>query len=161
MQRMLLLVLLFYICCDIEHDVIRPRTFPMFWFGGVTLGLKTGSLDQRNLFEKRVLYSIVYNKRLDFAQLFLDQMIDSIIANKKPLHVPYPRWLGMILSQDEGYVKNHGIFIPIPAFSLKMINVVPSQGDFPITMRMQKWIEKPCVVESLDSEEDDENDDDT
>ena len=30
--------LLYYICCDSWHDVIHPRTFPPFWFWGVTEG---------------------------------------------------------------------------------------------------------------------------
>ncbi|CAI9291256.1 unnamed protein product [Lactuca saligna] len=60
---------------------------------------KTRSLDQLNLFEQRILYSIVYNKKLEFAQLFLDQMVNCITGNKKPLNVPYPHWLGLILSR--------------------------------------------------------------
>ncbi|CAI9289934.1 unnamed protein product [Lactuca saligna] len=66
---------------------------------------------------------------LDYAQLFLDQMIDCIIGNKKPMYVPYPHWHGLILSRKEGFVEIHEIFIPIPALSSKIINVTASEDD--------------------------------
>ncbi|CAI9282313.1 unnamed protein product [Lactuca saligna] len=55
-------------------------------------------------------------------------------------------------------VESHGIIIPIPSLSSKIINVAPIQVNLPITMRMQKWIEKPYVVESYEFEDDDKND---
>ncbi|CAI9296762.1 unnamed protein product [Lactuca saligna] len=86
-------------------------------------------------------------------------MVDCITRNMKPLNVPYPRWRGLILSRKEGCVEIHGIIIPIPALSSKIINVAPSQDDLPITARMKKWIENPYMVESSDSKEDNYNDD--
>lgn len=109
--------------------------------------------------EKGIPYSIVYNKKLNFAKLFLDQMIHYFTRNKKRLNAPYQCWLGLILSCKEGYIESHGIIIPIPALSSKIINVAPSQNDLQITVRMQKWIEKPYVVDSSDHEEDNNNDD--
>lgn len=84
-------------------------------------------------------------------------MIECCSGNKTPMHVPYPCRLGLTLSREEGYVKSHGIFIPIPALSSKIINVVPSIDDLSITARIRKQIENPYVVESSDSKEDDEN----
>ncbi|KAL7603496.1 hypothetical protein Lser_V15G16679 [Lactuca serriola] len=86
-------------------------------------------------------------------------MIDCISRNKRPLHVPYLRWFGLILSREEGYVESHGIIIPIPALSSKIVNDAPSKDDFPITAWMQKWIENPYAIESSYSEEDNDNDD--
>ncbi|CAI9290132.1 unnamed protein product [Lactuca saligna] len=78
----------------------------------------------------------MYNTRLDFAQLFLHQ------------------------ARDEGYYGNHGISIPIRGLSSKIINVAPTEDDLHIAVRMQKWIDKPYLVESFDSEEEDEDDND-
>ncbi|CAI9302751.1 unnamed protein product [Lactuca saligna] len=55
-------------------------------------------------------------------------------------------------------VRLHGIIFPIPALSSKIIIDSPSKDDMSITARMQKWTEEPYVVESSNSEED--NDDD-
>ncbi|CAI9302501.1 unnamed protein product [Lactuca saligna] len=157
-------VCMFYYSCVVDsHARTITRTIGYGWkyltvVIGKCIGHKTGSLDQLNLFEQRILFFIMYNKRLDFAQLFIDQVISYIIGNKKPVNVPYPCWLILILSHKEGYVEIHGIIIPIPTLSLKITNATPYEGEFPITMRMQKWIEKPYVVESFDSEEDNGDD---
>ncbi|CAI9292031.1 unnamed protein product [Lactuca saligna] len=88
----------------------------------------------------------------------LNKYINGITGNKKPLYAPYPHWFGLILSRDERYDASHGIIIPIGDLSSMIINATPSQGDLPIGMRMQKWSEKPYVVEFSDFEDDDEND---
>ncbi|CAI9293507.1 unnamed protein product [Lactuca saligna] len=108
---------------DASHDSYKYTICRCFGVGwkyltgviGNCLGHKIGSLDELNFFEQRILFSVVYIKRLDFAQLFLDPVIDCIIGNKKL--APYPCWLGLILARDEGYFENHGISIPIHAFS--------------------------------------------
>ncbi|CAI9290140.1 unnamed protein product [Lactuca saligna] len=69
------------------------------------------------------------------------------------MNVPNIRCLGLNLSHKQGYVESHGIIIPIPTLSSKIINVAPSIDDLCITARIRKWIENPYVVESLDSEE--------
>ncbi|CAI9281127.1 unnamed protein product [Lactuca saligna] len=88
-------------------------------------------MDQLNLFEKTILCSIV----------------------------TYPYWLGSILAREEGYTKNHGLTIPIPTLSLKIINVPMSEDYLHITLRIQKSIHKPDVVESSNSIEEDDEDD--
>lgn len=85
-------------------------------------------------------------------------MIDCITGNKKPSYVPCPCWLGLILSRDEGYIENHGISIPIPTLSSRIINTDPSDDDLHITKIMKKWIAKPYVVESYEFEEEDDED---
>ncbi|KAL7587603.1 hypothetical protein Lser_V15G38004 [Lactuca serriola] len=150
--------------CDPYRDTLR-QCFNVGWkyltgVIGRCLGHKTGSLDQLNFFEQRILYSIVDNKKLDFAQILLDHTIKCCSRNKRPVHVPYPRWLGLMLSHEEGYVDSHRIIFPIPALSSKIINVVPSMDDSSIIARMRKWIENPYVVEYSDSEKDNDNDDD-
>lgn len=76
-------------------------------------------------------------------------MIDCITRNKKLAYVPYPRWLGIILARDEGYIDNHGIIIPIPALSLKIINVAHIDGEKNITQIMANWMVNPYINESL------------
>ncbi|CAI9300708.1 unnamed protein product [Lactuca saligna] len=56
-------------------------------------------------------------------------MVNCITENKKPMNVTYPRWLGRIFSRKEGYVNIHGINIPIPTLSTKIINAGPSKED--------------------------------
>ncbi|CAI9299467.1 unnamed protein product [Lactuca saligna] len=80
-----------------------------------------------------------------FAKIFLDQRIDCCSRNKRPVHVPYPRWLELIFLREEGYTESHGIIIPV--------------DDLYITARIRKWIENHYVFESSYSEEDDNNDD--
>ena len=60
------------------------------------------------------------------------------------------------MTRDEGYIDNHGIIIPIPSFSSKIINVAPIDGEKHITQRMENLIANPCIVESSDSEEEDD-----
>ena len=98
---------------------------------------------------------MVYNKILDFSQLFLDQLIDCITENKKPTYVPYARWLRLILARDEGYIDIHGIIIPIPVLSSKIINAAFIDGEKNIIQRMGNWIANLYTVESSNSEEED------
>ncbi|CAI9259831.1 unnamed protein product [Lactuca saligna] len=85
---------------------------------GKFLRHKTGSLDQLNLFEQRILYAMTCNKRLDFAQIFFDQLVECITGSKKATYVPYPHCLAPILVRNgEGYNANHGVTIPIPVLS--------------------------------------------
>ena len=104
---------------------------------------------------------MVCNKILDFAQLFLDQLVECVTGNKKSEYVSYPYWIGLILARNEdGYNFSHGIIIPSPALSSKIISVAPFDGDNHITQRMENWVANAYIVESYDSEEeDDENDD--
>lgn len=87
-------------------------------------------------------------------------MIDFITGNKKPMYLPYPFWIRLILAYDEGYFENHGISIPIPSLSSKIINSAPAEDDLHITIRMQKWIDKAYMVESSDSKEEDDDEED-
>ncbi|CAI9271293.1 unnamed protein product [Lactuca saligna] len=88
----------------------------------------TGSLDQLNIFEKRILYSIVCNKRHDFSQLFLDQLIDCITGNKKPTYVLYTSWIGMILVRDEGESSSNFQTILLSQLSL-LVQISQSLGE--------------------------------
>ncbi|CAI9287667.1 unnamed protein product [Lactuca saligna] len=77
--------------------------------------------------------------------------------------MPMPHRLGLILDRTEGYLESHGIIIIIHALSSKIINTDPIEDYSHITVRKQKWIDKPYVVESSNSkeknvEEDDEED---
>lgn len=80
---------------------------------GKCLGQKTGSLDQLNLFMLRILYAIFRDKDLNFAQLFFDQLVECISGNKRPIYVPCPCWIALILAHGGiGYNINH--MVPIP-----------------------------------------------
>ena len=56
------------------------------------------------------------------------------------------------LSREKGYVESQGIIIPIHALFSNIINAAPPEGDFLITEKMQKSIDKIYVVESTNSE---------
>lgn len=77
------------------------------------------------------------HKRLDFGQLFLDQLIECVSGNKKSTYVPYPHLLGLIWAHsEEGYNFNLGVIIPIVVLSSKITNIAPSNGDMHITHNM-------------------------
>ena len=56
---------------------------------GKCLCYKNSSLDQLNLYELKVLYGIYLNKRIDYAQLFFDQITEFIFGRKRPSYVPF------------------------------------------------------------------------
>lgn len=59
---------------------------------------------------------------------------------------------------EEGNNTSHGIIIPIPDPSSKIINIYPSDADKHIAQIMANWIENPYIVESFGfEEENDEN----
>lgn len=58
---------------------------------GKCLTTKIRSLDQMNTFEQCILYSVVKNKQLDFAQLIFYQMGEIIVGAKRSTHVSYPQ----------------------------------------------------------------------
>lgn len=124
---------------------------------GKFLGHNTGSLDQLNLFEKRIMYAMACNKRLYFSQLFFDQLVESIIGNKKLTYFPYPRFLALIMAcTGEGYNVNHGVSIPLPVLSSKIINARTNDGDMHLTQSMKNWVVNRYVVETYDSKEEDD-----
>lgn len=87
------------------------------------------------------MYAMAYNKRLDFAQLFFNQLVKYVTRNKNSTYVPYPCWLGLFLARDEeGYNVNHGVIILIPALSSKIINACPYYRDMNLTKSMEKWV---------------------
>ncbi|CAI9276880.1 unnamed protein product [Lactuca saligna] len=97
------------------------------------------------------------NKRLDFAQLFFDQLVECITGNKTPSYVLYPHRLVLILACTEKcYNLNHRISINLPALSSKIINASPIKGFEYLTQPMEDWLANPFAVESSDSDK--END---
>ena len=84
------------------------------------------------------MYVMAYNKRLDFAQLFFDQLFAYVVANNKPTYVHCPRWIELILAcTREGNNVNHGVSIPVPILSSKIVNVVPTDGDMHLSQSME------------------------
>lgn len=97
------------------------------------------------------------NKSLDFTQLFFDQLVECFTRNKKPTYVPCPRWIALIMAQARvGYIVNHGVSMPIPVLSSKIINVDTSDGDMHLTQSKESWDGNLYVIETLDSKEEDD-----
>jgi len=128
---------------------------------GKCLCYKNSSHDQLNLYELKLFYSIYLNKRIDYAQLFFDQITEFVCANKRPSYVPFPRWLSLILQyQSRGYKVNSGDEMDFPKMSTKNIKVAIRKDDVPMTRRMISWINQPYTADRPQLPEDDLEDDD-
>ena len=66
---------------------------------GKCLGHKTGSLDQLNLFELRILHAIVADRMYDFDGLIFDHFVDTISGRARPSYVTFPRLIGLCLQR--------------------------------------------------------------
>lgn len=89
-------------------------------------------------------YGLARDKKLNFIQLFFDQLIECISGKKRPTYVPYPRWLVLFLVHaGMGYNINREESIPIHVLSSRIINVRPVDGDPYLSNPMMSWIQNP------------------
>lgn len=77
-----------------RNNLILCKCLPVEWkyLSGVIrkcLGHKTVNIDQLNLFEICIQYTMVKNKHLDFAKLIFDQLVVSILGKKRSSFVLY------------------------------------------------------------------------
>ncbi|CAI9286295.1 unnamed protein product [Lactuca saligna] len=108
---------------------------------------------------------MVCNKRLDFAQLFLDQLIDCITRKKKPSYVLDPRWLGLILAHDECYIDNHGSsFQFFPCLQRSSTLLLLMEKNILLKKWQNRWsiptLLNPLILKKRDNEADEEENDD-
>lgn len=115
---------------------------------GKCLRHKTRSLEQLNLFKQHIVYVMACNKKLDFAQIVFDQMVECFTENKKSADVPYPLWLVLLMAcTGTGYNNNHGEYMPFLVLSSKIINASPTNGDPHLAQRMENWVQNPYYIE--------------
>ena len=111
---------------------------------GKCLGQKTGSLDQLNLFELRILHAFVANRMYDFAGLIFDHFVETISGKSRPPYVTFPRFIGLFLQHlGEGYVGEPEDELPCPSMSPRMFSSAPQEGDPHLTNSMLNWIAHP------------------
>ena len=63
------------------------------------VGHKSRSGDQLSAFEQQVVRSLLLNKRLDYGAFFFDQLVQLLRANVRADHVPFPRWIALVLDK--------------------------------------------------------------
>ena len=108
---------------------------------GKCLGHKTGSLDQLNLFELRILHAFVSNQMYDFAGLIFDHLVETIVGKVRPAYVTFPRFIGLLLQHlGEGYVGEPEHELPCPSLSPRMFSSAPQEGDPHLTNSMMDWV---------------------
>lgn len=96
-----------------------------------------------NLFEQCIMFSVIKNKHLNFAQVIFDQMADIIGGTKRSAHVPYPRWFALILKYFVvGYDDDQADDWAHSFTSMKLFNQIP-EDEWSITKGMQIWIDNP------------------
>ncbi|CAI9282078.1 unnamed protein product [Lactuca saligna] len=129
------------------------------------VGHKSRSGDQLSMYEQQVVCSLLLNKRLDYGAFFFDQLVQLLRANVCADHVPFPRWIALVLHKffAEAYYSHSGNPIQCPHMSVRMYQDDPLDTDISISDRMREWIANPYIVPSLtagtDEGVDDNNED--
>ncbi|CAI9269632.1 unnamed protein product [Lactuca saligna] len=120
------------------------------------VGHKSQSGDQLNNYEKQVVCSLLLNKRLDYGALFFDQLVQLLRANVRADHVPFPRWIALVLDKffAADYFSHSGNPIQYPRMSVRMYQDDPLDSDIGISDRMREWIANPYTVPSLTTDTD-------
>ena len=115
---------------------------------GTCLGHKTGSLDQLNLFELRILQAIVADRMYDFAGLMFDHFVDTISDRARPSYITFPRLIRLCLQHlGDEYAGEPEDEMNCPVLSSRMFSAVPQDGDPHLTPYMLAWIEHTYVAE--------------
>lgn len=111
---------------------------------GKCLTQKTGSLDQLNLFELRILHALVADRLFDFAGLIFDHFVETISGRTRPQYVTFPRFIGLILEHlGAGYAGDIGSDMRCPTSSPRLFSAAPQPGDPPVFPHMLNWINHP------------------
>ncbi|CAI9299863.1 unnamed protein product [Lactuca saligna] len=84
------------------------------------VGHKSRSGDQLSTYEQQVVCSLLLNKRLDYGAFFFDQLVQLLRANVRADHVPFPRWIALVLDKFfvEAYYSHSGNPIQCPRMSV-------------------------------------------
>ncbi|CAI9264542.1 unnamed protein product [Lactuca saligna] len=69
------------------------------------VGHKSRSGDHMSPYEQQVVCSLLLNKRLDYGAFFFDQLVLLLHANVRADHVPFPRWIALVL--DKFFAEAH------------------------------------------------------
>nr|KAJ0211261.1 hypothetical protein LSAT_V11C400171350 [Lactuca sativa] len=120
------------------------------------VGHKSRSGDQLSNYEQQVVCSLLLNKRLDYGALFFDQLVQLLRANVRADHVPFPRWIALVLDKffAADYFSHSGNPIQCPRMSVRMYQDDPLDTDIGISDRMREWIANPYTVPSLTADTD-------
>ncbi|KAL7592928.1 hypothetical protein Lser_V15G35435 [Lactuca serriola] len=120
------------------------------------VGHKSRSGDQLSNYEQQVVCSLLLNKRLDYGELFFDQLVQLLRANVRVDHVPFPRWIALVFDKffTADYFSHSGNPMQCPRMSVRMYQDDPLDTDIGISDRMREWIANPYTVPSLTDDTD-------
>ncbi|KAL4590854.1 hypothetical protein LXL04_003798 [Taraxacum kok-saghyz] len=97
---------------------------------GKCLGHKTGSLDQLNLFELRILHALVANRIYDFTGLIFDHLVATISGNARPTYVTFPSFIGLFLQHiGDGYAGEPEDERPCSMMSPRLFSTAPQVAE--------------------------------
>nr|KAJ0219292.1 hypothetical protein LSAT_V11C300136470 [Lactuca sativa] len=93
---------------------------------------------------------------LDYGALFFDQLVQLLRANVCADHVPFPRWIALVLDKffATNYFSHSGNPIQCPRMSVRMYQDDPLASDIGISDRMREWSANPYTVPSLTADTD-------
>ncbi|CAI9277999.1 unnamed protein product [Lactuca saligna] len=122
----------------------------------LSAALRSRSSDQLSTYEQQVVCSLLLNKCLDYGAFFFDQLVQLLCANVRADHVPFPRWIALVLDKFfvESYYSHFGNPIQCPRMSVQMYQDDPMENDIGISDRMREWITNPYIVPSLTADTD-------
>ncbi|CAI9265486.1 unnamed protein product [Lactuca saligna] len=118
------------------------------------VGHKSRNGDQLSTYQQQVVCSLILNKRLDYGAFFFDQLVQLLRANLRADHVPFPRWIALVLDKifAEAYYSHSRNPIQCPCMSVRMYQDDPLVNDIGISDRMREWIANPYTVPSLNAD---------
>ncbi|CAI9281000.1 unnamed protein product [Lactuca saligna] len=125
------------------------------------VGHKSRSGDQPSTYKQQVVCSLLLNKRLDYGAFFFDQLVQLLHANVRADHVPFPRWIALVLDKffTKAYYFHSGNPIQCPRMSVRMYQDDPLANDIGISDQIQEWIANPYIIPSLNADTDEGADD--
>ncbi|CAI9296630.1 unnamed protein product [Lactuca saligna] len=120
------------------------------------VGHKSRSGNQLSTYEQQVICSLLLNKRIDYGAFFFDQLVQLLRANVRADHIPFPRWIALVLDKffAEAYYSHSGNPIQCPRMSVRMYKDDPLETGVGISDRMREWIANPYTVPSLTADTD-------
>ncbi|CAI9277299.1 unnamed protein product [Lactuca saligna] len=115
------------------------------------VGHKSRSGDQLSTYEQQVFCSLLLKKCLDYGAFFFDQLVQLLRANVRADHVPFPRWIALVLDKffAEAYYSHSGNPIQCPRMSVRIYQDDPLDTDIGISDWMREWMANPYTVPSL------------
>ncbi|CAI9294185.1 unnamed protein product [Lactuca saligna] len=111
------------------------------------VGHKSRSGDQLSTYEQLVVCSLLLNKHLDYGAFFFDQLVQFLRDNVRVDHVPFLRWIALVLDKFfvEAYYSHSGNPIQCPRMPVRMYQDFPLANDIGISDRMREWIAIPYI----------------